>query len=242
MKMVLQKIIALSGQASRREAEKMIKAGRVKINGRQACLGDRAEEGIDIITINGKPLPKKQEFIYLKLNKPIGYTCTNRVFAGEKNIFSLIPLRERLFSIGRLDKNSQGLIILTNDGALAHQLSHPRFQQEKIYEVKVSTADGQELTPKKIQEIQKFLLAGADIGEGDGLAKVKKIKYLQNNRFVITLSEGKKRQIRRLLALKKLTVVDLKRINFAGIDLGSLNLGAWQYLSNEELKKLKAIK
>jgi len=242
MKMVLQKIIALSGRASRREAEKMIKAGRVKINGRLAVLSDRAEEGFDIITVSGKPLPKKQEFIYLKLNKPVGYTCTNRVFAGEKNIFSLIPLKDRLFSIGRLDKNSQGLIVLTNDGALAQNLSHPRFKQEKIYEVKVSMTDGKELEPKKIQEIEKFLLVGADIGEGDGLAKVKKVKYLQNNRFVITLSEGKKRQIRRLLALKNLTVVDLKRTSFAGIELDNLALGAWQYLSTGELGKLKAVK
>jgi len=242
MKMVLQKIIALSGRASRREAEKMIKDGRVKINGRPASLRDRAEEGVDIITISGKPLPKKQEFIYLKLNKPVGYICTNRVFANEKNIFSLIPLKNKLFSIGRLDKNSQGLIILSNDGELAQNLSHPRFKHEKIYEVKVATSEGKELEPKKIQEIEKFLLEGADIGEGDGLAKVKKVRYLQNNCFTITLNEGKKRQIRRLLALKNLTVVDLKRTNFAGIDLGSLPLGAWQYLNTEELSKLKTFK
>jgi len=242
MKIALQKVIAMSGLASRREAEKMIRVGRVKINGRPALLTDKVDQKIDVVTVSGKPLPKQQALIYLKLNKPVGYTCTNRIFVGEKNIFSLVPLKQRLFSIGRLDKNSQGLIILTNDGSLAQSLAHPRFKQEKVYEVRIIVPGGKELDYKDTQGIEKFLLSGANIGEGDGWAKVKKIKYLKNNRFMITLSEGKKRQIRRLLALKNLAVADLKRISFAGIELDALALGAWEYLNEDELGKLKSIK
>src|SRR5680860_69388 len=117
MIMVLQKIIAESGLASRREAEKMIKMGSIKINGKLAVLGDKADPEQDKITFRGKPLPQKAEKIYIKLNKPVGYTCTNRSFPGEQNIFQLISLKERLFSIGRLDKDSRGILLLTNDGA-----------------------------------------------------------------------------------------------------------------------------
>lgn len=241
MKEVLQKIIAESGLASRREAEKMIRNQEVKINGELAILGDRADTRSDLILVNGKPLRGKAEKTYLKLNKPIGYTCTNRSFPGEQNIFELLPKGERLFSIGRLDKDSRGLVLLTNDGDLTQRLAHPRYEHEKVYEVLIdyrSREENQFLEIGAGHRLISNLIKGVDIEEGDGVVKAKRALYLQNNRFVITLSEGKKRQVRRMFSALGYRVKDLKRISFAGLKLGNLKEGAWEKLSKEELKNL----
>lgn len=243
MKEVLQKVIADSGLASRREAEKLIKGGLVKINGEIAVLGDRADAAKDLILVNNKKLPQKAAKVYLKLNKPIGYTCTNRVFPGEHNIFELLPKSERLFSIGRLDKDSRGLVLLTNDGDLTQKLAHPRYQHEKIYEVLIDYRSRQE---EKFLEIGaghrliSNLIKGVDIDEGDGIVKAKRALYLQNNRFVITLSEGKKRQVRRMFAALGYRVKDLRRTAFAGLKLADLKEGSWQKLSEAEISQLKS--
>ena len=224
---------------SRREAEKAIKQGQIKINGRQAKLGDRADARLDQITFRGRNLPQAEKKIYLKFYKPIGYTCTNRVFPGEKNIFQLIKRSEKLFSIGRLDKSSSGLLLLTNDGALSEKLAHPRFNHDKVYEVSLKqSGQNESISDKNGQELISKLKKGVNIGEGDGVVKAKKAQYLQNNIFIITLSEGKKRQIRRMVAILGYQVAALKRLSFAGIELGDLHSGAWQKLSEEEINKL----
>lgn len=233
MKISLPKIIAMSGYSSRRQAEKLIRSGQVKINGRLALLGETASLEEDKITIQGKPLPNQPGKIYIKLNKPLGYTCTNRIFEQEKNIFSLVRVPERLFAVGRLDKDSRGLILLTNDGELTQQLSHPSFEHEKTYEVKVK-GDIKDSTL-----IIKKLIGGLDIGEGDDIAHTKAAQYLQNNLFILTLTEGKKRQIRRMFLALGLTVIDLKRTNLANLSLGNLKEGHWKYLSQEEINNLK---
>lgn len=239
MNAVLQKVIADSGLASRREAEKMIKMGSIKVNGKLASLGDRADIEKDIVTIKGKPLPRPAGKIYLKLNKPVGYTCTNRSFPGEQNVFQLISLKERLFSVGRLDKDSRGIIILTNDGNLAQKISHPRLQHEKTYEVRLFAQRGEDFSDYEGRQIAYLLTKGVEIGEGDGIAKAKRTEYLQNNIFIITLGEGKKRQIRRMFGGLKLRVADLQRTNFAGIGLGGIKEGEWRNLSQQEIAKLK---
>ncbi len=238
MKEVLQKIIATSGLASRREAGELIKQGSVKLNGRRAVLGDRAELGHDLITVKGRPLAAPQSLIYLKFNKPAGYTCTNRSFVGEKNIFELIPFHERLFSIGRLDKDSRGLILLTNDGALTQKLAHPRFRHEKTYRILIGDDKTAPIELKLGQRYANSFMAGVDIGLGDGIVKAKRAQYLQSNVFIITLSEGKKRQIRRMFATFNLKIKDLQRINFAGLKLDDLPEGEWRKLSVAELKML----
>ncbi|MFA6514057.1 MAG: pseudouridine synthase [Patescibacteria group bacterium] len=239
MNAVLQKVIADSGLASRREAEKMIKMGSIKVNGKLASLGDRADIEKDIITVRGKLLPKKADKIYVKLNKPVGYTCTNRSFPGEQNVFQLISLKDRLFSVGRLDKDSRGIIILTNDGDLAQKISHPRMKHEKIYEVKLFDQRGEALSPSDGRKVAGSLVKGVEIGEGDGISKAKHAEYLQNNLFGIILSEGKKRQIRRMFGALGFRVADLQRINFAGIGLGGIKEGEWRNLSQQEVEKLK---
>lgn len=233
MKIVLQKLIAESGLASRRGAEEMIRNGYVKINGQTAILGDRADWKQDKITIKGRLIATPEEKIYLKLNKPIGYTCTNRNFSGEKNIFDLVNVPARLFAVGRLDKNSRGLILLTNDGELAEKLAHPRYEHEKVYEVAVKGRI------QNIERILKSLVNGLDIGEGDGRVGVQRAQYLQNGIFVITLNEGKKRQIRRMFAVLGMAVEDLKRVAIGSLRLNDLPEGRWEYLTNQEIEKLK---
>jgi len=242
MKIILQKIIASSGYASRRGAEQLIRQGLVQINGQLAQIGEQADPQIDAITIKGRLLGDQAKKIYLKLNKPQDYVCTNRLFPGEKNIFSLINIKERLFTVGRLDKDSRGLVLLTNDGSLTQRLSHPKFQQEKVYEVKIKESSKKETgldETKRNNHIITHFLRGVDIGEEDSLARAKKIQCLQNNLFIITLNEGKKRQIRRMFKALDFEVVDLKRINLAGLELGNLAEGQWAYLTEAELNKLK---
>ncbi len=232
MKIVLQKFIADSGYSSRRQAEELIRDGQVEINGQLAFIGERADPALDRVSIRGRELNPAIAKIYIKLNKPVGYTCTNRRFKGEENIFDLVDIKDRLFAIGRLDKGSHGLILLTNDGGLTQKLTHPKFQHDKIYEVKIKEEAGDGFA------ICKRLVSGVDIGEGDGLVKAKSAQYLQTKSFIITLSEGKKRQIRRMLGTLGFTVSDLKRIDFAGIKLDRLPEGAWANLTAEEINRL----
>ena len=226
--MILQKAIANSGYCSRRKADELIRNGHVKIDGRVAIIGEQADPEINKITIDGSLIGKEEKKVYIMLNKPLGYTCTNRNFKNEKNIFELVDLPERLFAIGRLDKDSHGLILLTNDGDLTLKLSHPRFEHDKEYEVRVRD---EVINPGMVV---KNLLSGIDIGNDDGIVKAVNAKYLQNDLFVITLNEGKKRQIRRMFDALGTRVVDLKRISISGLSLGNLPEGKWDYLDEEE--------
>jgi len=233
MKMILQKVIAASGYCSRRKGEELIRDGHVSVNGNLALIGDEADPINDKITINGRLLSSPEKLVYIILNKPLGYTCTNRRFPNEKNIFDLVDLPTRLFAVGRLDKDSHGLILLTNDGDLTQKLSHPRYEHDKEYEVKIRD---EVINPNMVI---KNLLAGVDIGDGDGTVKAVRAKYLQNDLFVITLNEGKKRQIRRMFEVLGTRVIDLKRISLGGLTLGNLPEGRWDYLSEEEINNLK---
>ena len=231
MKISIQKAIASSGYASRRQAEKLIKAGQVTINDKLAMVSDRVDIEVDQVKVNGKLINTKQDKLYLILNKPKGYTCSNRYFPGEKNIFSLIKRPERLFAVGRLDKDSRGLVLITNDGDLALKLSHPRYEVSKEYEVRLKEKEF------NLREMQQKFVSGIDIGE-KRLAVAKSLSYLQNNLFSVVLREGKKRQIKRMFAKLNLTVLDLKRVSLAGIELGKLSEGQTRELKAEELNKL----
>ena len=233
MKIILQKIISASGYSSRRKAEDLIRSEQVTINGQLATIGDYADPTKDKVAIKGHLLSAPVGPIYLKLNKPLGYVCTNRSFPGEKNIFNLLKSPERLFVVGRLDKDSRGLVLLTNDGDLTQRLAHPKFQHEKVYEVRIK---------ERIERPDNILAQfrhGLNIGEDDGVVRVKDIKYLQNNFFVITLSEGKKRQIRRMFKVLNLNIIDLRRIRISSLEIGNLKEGQWKYLDKEEIKRLK---
>lgn len=236
-KINLTKLIAERSHHSRRQAETLIREGLVKVNGVKASLGDKVENDCDL-KINNKRIEIKQDKkIYLKLNKPIEYTCTNKSFPGERNIFSLIPLEEKLFSVGRLDKDSCGLIILTNDGDLNYQLTHPKFEHQKTYLIKLYF-DRRLEDLAFIREILRYFKNGIDIEERT-LARAKNIEYLGTNDFKIILTEGKKRQLRRMFAFFSLNIKELKRIDFAGIKLDNLKDGEWKFLTPGEIKLLK---
>ncbi|MEA1963454.1 MAG: pseudouridine synthase [Patescibacteria group bacterium] len=231
-KIILQKYISNAGYCSRRKAEELIRLGRVKVNNKIAELGMKALEN-DKVEIGDKLIVLPKEKIYIILNKPIGLTCTNRKFKGEKNVFELLPNEFKdLHIVGRLDKNSRGLVLLTNDGDMTMRMTHPKFGHEKKYIVKLRIKS-QEL---RIKDITSSFLKGIDIGDGDGIVKAKKIKYLEKNKFEIILTKGKKRQIRRMFKAIGLDVVDLKRAAIGNIELVDLGEGKWKKLSNNEIK------
>jgi pseudouridine synthase len=259
MKIILQKYISSSGYCSRRKAEELIRAGRVRVNGKKAEIADYAEEG-DKVEVDGKLIKRAgEEKIYIFLNKPVGYTCTNRNFKGEKNVFELLdkspqppfnkggnafeqpPLLKgdqgglksniRLFVVGRLDKNSRGLVILTNDGDFAEKMAHPRNEKEKEYEVRISNFQFP-ISKQQKDELISFLTKGVDIGEGDGVAKAKRAEYLGDGKFRIILTEGKKRQIRRMFKALGLEVADLTRVRIGEYRLGGLKEGEYRITHN----------
>lgn len=246
MKIVLQKLIASSGKYSRRKAEEIIRSGMVSVNDNEALLGQKADPEKDIIKINGRVVSINSEMVYVKFNKPVGFVCTTAQFTSERNIFELINIKEKIFPVGRLDKNSRGLMLLTNDGDLTQKLTHPRFEHEKIYEARISfvAKNINNINLEKeisFKQLIKAMEGGIDIGEGDGIARAKKVEFITKDFFRIILSEGKKRQLRRMFAALGFKILDLKRIEIAGLRLNNLAEGSWQYLTDQELRDLKNI-
>ncbi|HQI74713.1 MAG TPA: pseudouridine synthase, partial [Candidatus Pacearchaeota archaeon] len=217
------------GICSRRTAEKMIADKRVLVNGKPAITGQKASKN-DIIEVDGRKISQTSKpLIYLKFNKPKGYTCTNRKFEKEKNIFDILDIKEKIIIVGRLDKNSHGLLILTNDGDLAQKITHPKYQIQKEYIVQVLTNE----SPKFIiSQLQKGINSEGDVLKAD------KVLHQGNNKFLITLSQGKKRQIRRMFESLGAKVLDLQRTRIGNILLNNLLTGKSQKIEGSELKKL----
>ena len=218
----LQKLIADRGYCSRRAAEKLISEGKVKVNGELAVLGMRVKED-DKVLIEGKPVKNISEDLLIALNKPKGYVCSNKEVPGEKNIFKLVKKNKRLFSVGRLDKNSRGLVLLTNNGDLAYRLSHPSFEHEKEYEVVINNP----LDPL----LEEKLKEGVDIGDKTP-ARIKEIEKIGRKKYKVILNEGRNRQIRRMFEVFSCTVLDLKRTKIDKYSLGDLREGSWKIIKS----------
>lgn len=232
MSEILQKFIASSGLCSRRKATNLIEKGRVQVNGLVAELGMRVEDS-DKVEVDGHEI-SQQDKLYIKLNKPAGYTCTNKKFKKEKNIFDIIRIfKKGLFSAGRLDKNTRGLALITNDGNLSNRLAHPSYGHEKEYLVRASGM--YEGFDKEV--FMKACKEGFAVPE-IGVVKMKNIVYLGKNRFRTILVEGKKRQIRRMFEKFGLGVPDLKRVRVDKLTLGDLSEGEWRYLTEKEINDL----
>ena len=228
----LQKLLSERGVASRRKAEEMINAGRVCVNGQTAMLGQSADPETDVIHVDGRPLPLPTDHVYILLNKPRGYVTTLSDERGRKTVAELVAdCGTRVYPVGRLDYDSEGLLILTNDGEFANTMMHPRHEVEKTYAVQVTgyhpgattllerpiELDGYQIRPPKV----KLLEAKAD-----------------RARYLVTIHEGRNRQVRRMCQAAGMTVTRLCRIREGSLELGDLPKGKWRYLTKEELAKL----
>jgi 23S rRNA pseudouridine2605 synthase len=220
----LQKYLSEAGHCSRRHGENLIREGRVAVNGETVTvLGTKIDPEKDRIAVDGHPLAVEVRRIYIALNKPPG-VVTSCSHPGKKIVLDLIDIPQRVFPVGRLDEDSQGLLLMTNDGALHHRLSHPSFDHEKEYDVTVV----QPVTDQALAE----MAGGMELnGRKTRAAKVRRIS---STRFRIVLKEGRNRQIRRMVAQTGNEVSRLERIRISGIRLGKLPVGKWRLLTAEE--------
>jgi 23S rRNA pseudouridine2605 synthase/23S rRNA pseudouridine2604 synthase len=229
--MRLQKFLSAAGVCSRRKGEEYIAAGLVTVNGEVVTeLGTQIDPQTDRITVNGQPIEVKHDLVYIALNKPTGYIAScRRSHTNQKIVTDLFDIPQRVYPVGRLDKDSSGLLILTNDGRVHHRLLHPSFDHEKEYEVTVAgpISDG------ALQKMRKGLPM---MGTKTRPAKVSRIS---SRRIRIVLQEGKNRQIRRMVRKVGNRVVKLKRIRVAHIILGRLRKSRWRFLRAEEIKELQ---
>lgn len=230
----IQKILSARGLTSRRKAEKWINDGRVTVNGVVAGLGDRADPDVDEILLDGKPLPTGSEQVYIMLNKPRGYVTTMSDEKGRKNVTHLVSdCGQRVYPVGRLDMDSEGLLLLTNDGDFANRLMHPRHEVTKVYQVTVKGYTETALERLK----QPVTLDGYTIAPPE-VALLHGINAQGNAVLQVTIHEGRNRQVRRMCAIAGLTVVRLVRVAEGTLRLGSLPLGQWRYLTAQEIAEL----
>lgn len=228
----IQKIIASRGVTSRRGAEELIRAGRVRVNGNTASIGDRADPAEDVIEIDGKRLSRPPEHLYLMLNKPRGYVTTMQDEKGRKTAFDLVrDCGQRVYPVGRLDLNSEGLLLFTNDGELANRLMHPRHGVEKTY---LAWVNG--FTPERMRRLSEMEDLG---GEIISRPKVRTLSVKDESALLeLTIHEGKNRQIRRMCEQAELRITRLKRIAEGSLQLGDLPVGKWRLLTEDEIRNM----
>lgn len=230
----LQKLIARAGICSRRAAETLLTEGRVTVNGETARLGDRADAEKDVIAIDGAALTSAQPPVYLMLNKPRGYVTTLSDELGRATAADLVAAcGTRVFPVGRLDRDSEGLLLFTNDGALMQAMTHPRHQVDKVYEVTVSG---------EVNGAARRLAAVTSLDGGESIlpAQVETLRQQEGQALLrVTIHQGKNRQIRRMCAQVGLNVTRLRRVAEDGLVLGDLKPGQWRYLKDAEISALK---
>ncbi len=222
----VQKFLSEQGIASRRKAEEFIKSGQVSINGKRAKLGDKVDPEKDEVKVYGKIVLRDTKKIYIALNKPKGYVVSKSDPQGRKTIFSLLPeeLRTKVWNVGRLDYDTEGLLILTNDGDLTQQLAHPKYEHDKEYEVVVD--------PEPRDTQLEHLREGVEIATGTTFpAKVK----VRSGKVYITIHEGKKRQIRRMFDTVGLGVKNLKRIRINKLMLPKIPAGEFVEVTKKDI-------
>ena len=228
----VQKIIAARGLCSRRQAEKWIEEGRVRVNGNTAHLGDTANVTEDVIEVDGKRLPKAGKKVYLMLNKPRRYVTAHSDEKGRKNAAELVAgCGVRVYPVGRLDMDSEGLLLFTNDGEFANLMMHPKHEVDKVYRVWVTN-----FAPEKLETLKEPI-------ELDGYRikapKVRPVRMEPTRAILdVTIHEGRNRQVRRMCQAAGLEVARLKRIAEGGLRIGELKPGAWRYLEPRELELL----
>ena len=234
----IQKLMAQAGLGSRRECEKLIEKGRVSVNGRTASLGDKADPTTDTIVVNGRTIkPLQTESLYIALHKPKGVLSSldDEMEEGRTTVRDLIPLAGHLYPVGRLDKQSTGLILMTNDGDLAHKLTHPRYGHEKTYKVIV---EGR-ITHEALEKWRSGMYLD---GRKTIPAQITVVRQdVSFTHLELVMREGRKRQIRRLANMLGFPVTQLVREKIGPLTLGNLKLGDWRHLTAKEVADLKAI-
>lgn len=232
----LQKIIAACGLASRREAERWIKQGRISVNGKIATLGESADLDVDCIAVNGKEVGKPQRKTYILLNKPSGYVTTMRDPEGRPVVSALLQgVDERVVPVGRLDLTTEGLLLLTNDGDLAQRLAHPKFHVAKTYLVRARGVVDRSL----LNRLEK----GVSLDDGmTAPARAELVRQVGTHSWVkITIYEGRNRQVRRMFETLGFPVSRLKRIGYAFLDDMTLKPGQFRHLTAAEVTRLKTL-
>jgi len=230
----LQKLLAQAGYGSRRACEEFIVAGRVRVNGQIAVLGQKADLAVDNVTMDGKPLPRAETLTYIALYKPRNVLSAAEGHDDRQTVRDLIPIDGHLYPVGRLDWDSEGLILMTNDGELTNKLTHPRFGHEKEYRV---------LVARKPDEKQfEAWRRGVVLDDGDKTAPAE-VNFLSTSGkgawIRVVMGEGKKRQIREVGRLLGLPVVKIIRLRIGTLKLGSLKPRQWRYLTADEIAELK---
>ena len=226
----VQKLISQAGVASRREAEELIKKGRVTINGEIAILGQRATMSDEII-VNGKALPQAQEHKYYIINKPKRTICTLKDNFNRTIITDLIDEKDYIYPIGRLDYNTTGVLLLTNDGELANRLAHPSFEVVRRYRARLDY---------KLEKPELSFLNGNNVIINGKVSK-QIVELIESKTYLVTLREGSYHHIKKIFELAEREVIDLKRIEFAGLTVEKLMVGEYRKLKSTEVKMLKKL-
>lgn len=229
--MRINKYIANSGYTSRRKADVLIEKGKVKVNGKTITEPGLQVKETDVVEVNGEKLELVKKF-YIKLYKPVGFITSNFDPFNEKDLNDLIDIDKRFFAAGRLDKDSEGLLIITNDGEFTNSLTHPKFKLDKEYIVKID----KKLNENQEEEFEK----GLDIGNGEKTSDAK-LTYLGNNTYNVIIHQGYNRQIRRMFKYFGSNVLNLKRIRIGKISLDDLKKEEYKYFNKEELDFVKEI-
>jgi 23S rRNA pseudouridine2605 synthase len=229
----LQKILARAGYGSRRACEPIIQAGRVRVNGKVATLGQKADPEKDTITVDGKKISLPKSHIYIALYKPRGVLSTVESPDPRPTVRDLVPVEGRIYPVGRLDVDSEGLILMTDDGDLANKLTHPRYGHEKVYRVLVARPPDE----KQLSAWRRGIVL--EDGYRTAPAKVRVLSRAGKGAWLlVTMREGRKRQIRETGRLLGLPVVKILRVQIGALKLGNLKPREWRYLTPDEVKSL----
>ena len=230
----VQKVLAAAGVASRRASEELIGQGRVTVNGRVVELGGKCDPALDVVAVDGERVNVDPDRVYLMLNKPRGVVTTTDDPEGRPTVSELVNLPQRLFPVGRLDQDTEGLLLMTNDGELTNQLTHPSFEVERVYVVLVPGP----VRKKSLAQLRE----GVELD--DGIARAKRVRVLETQRskalLELVMTEGRKREIRRMLGAIGLRVERLARVSYGGVELGDLRQGNWRFLTQPEISRLYA--
>lgn len=228
----LQKVLAAAGIGSRRACDELIAQGRVTVDGEVAELGQRVDPHHAEVRVDGERVNVNPELVHLMLNKPRGVVTTADDPDGRPTVVEMVDIGQRIFPVGRLDMDTEGLLILTNDGALAHALTHPSFEVPRTYVAQVvgSPSRGQLASLRRGVELD------------DGPARAREVRSLGENKgramLQLVLTEGRKREVRRMLDAVSLPVERLARVAYGGVELGDLRQGRWRFLTQQEIGRL----